>query len=72
MCVPCYAKPRRRRKGDGIHLVMITCTGICWTVTNSDLAINRKCYPFGKLISLYLTKVPLATFTEHARAESGV
>jgi len=73
MDVPlCYAKRRRRRRGEGIHLVMI----ICWTVTDPEPRHKPKVVPFwggGVLMCLYLYQIAVfATFTEHARAESGV
>jgi hypothetical protein len=63
--------------GDGIrfgndHL----CTGLGICLDRDDRVGPRhkpKAMPFrGVLMSLYLTKLRLATFTEHARAESGV
>jgi hypothetical protein len=71
--------------GDGIRFgndpLMIICICCCWTVTGLGTS-PRLASPHHKpksvtflgyyLMSLYLTKLRLATFTEDARAESGV
>jgi hypothetical protein len=72
--LPCQAPAAAKgRRGEGIQFG--TDHLLHWHLLDRDRLGPRhkpKGCPFRVLMCLYLTKLRLATFTEHARAESGV